>query len=66
MSAIVEAPCVYKSAFRTTHPCEIPFIEELNPLKQVQTGIAPTRRQKIIANRRKNFQLKKKTEVNPT
>lgn len=40
-----------------------PPIEQLNPLKQVQTEIAPTKRQKIIANRRRNFQMKKKTEV---
>ena len=38
-------------------------VNNLNPLKEIQTQIAQTRRQKIVANRRKNFQDKKKTEL---
>lgn len=38
-------------------------IEAVNPLKGLQTKVAQTRRQQIVANRRKNFQEKKKTEL---
>ena len=37
--------------------------ENLNGLKETQSMIAPTRRQRVIAKRRKGFHLKKKTEL---
>lgn len=36
---------------------------EINPLKENQLYFAPTRREKVIANRRKGFQNKLKTEL---
>lgn len=63
MSATVEALYTFKSGPKASYKNNVPVVDELNPLKQVQTGIAPTKRQKIIANRRKNFQMKKKTEL---
>lgn len=39
-------------------------ITNINTLKETQLLYAPTRRQKVIAKRRKGFHLKKKTEVN--
>lgn len=38
-------------------------LQGLNPLKMMQTRIAQTKRDKIVAQRRKNYQEKKKTEV---
>lgn len=35
----------------------------INPLKASQLAVAPTRRNKVIAGRRKGFQNKKKTEL---
>lgn len=63
MSTLVEVPSFTQLSSKTAYVNDIPYIGELNPLKQVQTGYAPTKRQKIIASRRKNFQMKKKTEV---
>lgn len=37
--------------------------KEINPLKETQLHYAPTRREKVIASRRKGFQHKKKTEL---
>lgn len=51
------APKSFKPAYLDKVP------KDINPLKQNQLNYAPTRHERVIANRRKGFQHKKKTEL---
>ena len=50
-----------KSRHMNAYISKVP--KEINPLKETQLNYAPTRREKVVANRRKGFQHKKKTEL---